>query len=101
MEDVSTTKLGKQKRALAKNLPLRGWKGSGELFKNGNLTISLRKDGWILFKDMDGKDTEIASGAYGRNQMNDVRKAVKRNGGQIEVLHTEAERKATKTKDKV
>ena len=78
----STASLNRSRSALARNLPKRGWTVDGSSAKMGQFSLTLGTDGWRLAKD--GK--EIASGAYGPNQMGAVRAAVEMAGGSMPTL---------------
>ena len=78
----SATSLNRSRSALARNLPKRGWTVDGSTAKMGEFSLTLGTDGWRLSKE--GK--EIASGAYGPNQMGAVRAAVEAAGGSMPTL---------------
>lgn len=71
---------GRARVALARNLPKRGWSFEGNEGTFQDLKIVLGEDGWVMTKTEGGKQVDVATGAYGRVQMNDVKKAAQSAG---------------------
>lgn len=61
--------------ALMNNLPKKGWEVDGDVGTFEDLTIKFGDEEWTMTQKKDKKTIDVASGAYGKTQMNEVKKA--------------------------
>lgn len=61
--------------ALVRNLPKKGWEFDGNEGSFKDLKIVLGDEEWSMTKVEGGKSVDVATGFYGKTQMNEVKKA--------------------------